>query len=299
MIGFLNGVLIEKTPDSVILDVAGVGYELTVPASSFCAMPRLGEASLLYVHTHVREDAIRLFGFATLFDRKVFESLISVSNVGPKLALSLLAPLDGEALCEVIVQGRLALLCNIPGVGQKTAERLILELKPKLTKLLQSRDIYSTKTASEHSRSKAGKSGAEAKTDGHLFDSWEDAEGNGGGTPSGRDRTNGANGAGALGAGDLASGGEGYVVGGLSKNQRAERDLRLKREAIAQRHQSIEDLKSALLNIGYKEKQIIAALQTLHLQTEQGILEPIAFETEFRKVLRTLSGHLIKETEAN
>jgi holliday junction DNA helicase RuvA len=264
MIGFLNGVLIEKTPDSVILDVAGVGYELTVPASSFCAMPKLGEPALLYVHTHVREDAIRLFGFASLFDRKVFESLIAVSNVGPKVAMSLLAPLDGVSLCEVIAESKLAILCNIPGVGSKTAERLLLELKPKLTKLLQTRDVYLAKTATEHVKK------SEVNKDPGLFDGWNDEPAD----P------------------------QGFRAGAESKVNKAEAQIRQKMASRAQRSQTLEDLKSALLNIGYKDKQIFAALRDVQVATDQGALEAIDFEVEFRKILKSLSGHLVKETES-
>ena len=129
MIGYLRGRLTEKTPDSVIVDVNGVGYEVSVPLSNICILPLVGHESALFIHTHVREDSIRLFGFASLLDRKVFETLIGVTGVGPKLALQLLGPLSGQDLCEAISAGRLAVLTSIPGVGAKTAERLVLELK--------------------------------------------------------------------------------------------------------------------------------------------------------------------------
>lgn len=135
MIGFLQGILLEKTLDSVLIDVSGVGYEVFVPMSSFCAIAPVGQKTRLYIYTYVREDAIRLFGFSSLFDRKIFDTLLAVSSVGPKLALALMGSLNGKELCEVVVQNRVDVLKSIPGVGQKTAERLILELKSKYEKL--------------------------------------------------------------------------------------------------------------------------------------------------------------------
>jgi len=138
MIGFLQGILLEKTLDSVLIDVSGVGYEVFVPMSSFCAIAPVGQKTRLYIYTYVREDAIRLFGFASLFDRKIFDTLLAVSSVGPKLALALMGSLSGKELCEVVIQNRVDVLKSIPGVGQKTAERLILELKSKYEKLCAS-----------------------------------------------------------------------------------------------------------------------------------------------------------------
>lgn len=135
MIGFLRGVLLEKKVSHVILDVHGVGYVIEMPASSLCQIPREQEETCLYIMTYVREDCIRLFGFAKRVDRAVFETLISVSGVGPKVALALLGPYEGEELLHIITQGQTSQLLATPGVGGKTAERIILELKEKLKKL--------------------------------------------------------------------------------------------------------------------------------------------------------------------
>jgi holliday junction DNA helicase RuvA len=263
MLGYVRGHLIEKTPDTVILDVGGVGYELTVPASTYCALPSMGALTHVYVHTHVREDAIRLFGFATLFDRKVFESCISVSGIGPKVALTLLASWTGEQLCRVFAESRLALLCNVPGVGQKTAERLLLELKPKLTKLLQNKDAYVSQAGGI----------LEAKPSEGLFE------------------------AGAV-DGEWGPVGSGYVTGAARKGQGGA----VKEAVLAAKEldlRVLEDLRSALSNIGYKEKQVNSVLKDLEDGIVSGRAARLDFDVEFRKILRTFSGHLVKESEAS
>lgn len=135
MIGHLRGVLLEKHPNQVIVDVQGVGYEVTIPISTYTSLP--GEASevRLRIYTHVREDAIALFGFLTPDEKTLFEKLIGVSGVGPKLAITVLSGLPVGELVTAIRGGQLAHLTRIPGVGKKTAERLVLELKDKLDML--------------------------------------------------------------------------------------------------------------------------------------------------------------------
>lgn len=219
VIGFLKGTIAEKTPDSIILNVSGVGYEVHVPLSSICALPTQGSEASLYIHTYVREDAIRLFGFSSLFDRKVFEALISVSSVGPKLALALLGPLDGESLCQVILSANVALLTTIPGVGAKTAERLVLELKTKIQKLVLRQSANSTISTLN-------------KETGSLF--------------SGK-------------------------MGG---------------------RQVIEDLRSALLNLGYKDKQINQELTSVETKWKDG--EEIVLEATLKHILKNLSGHVFQ-----
>jgi Holliday junction DNA helicase RuvA len=140
MIGFLRGILIEKSAEKIIINISGIGYEIEVPATTLCQLPSLYQDAQVHILTHVREDSIRLFGFATSFDKKVFMELINVSGVGPKAALALLSTTDGANLCEIIVSGQIAKLTAIPGVGTKTAERLILELKTKMQKLLARRN---------------------------------------------------------------------------------------------------------------------------------------------------------------
>ncbi|MGH9466012.1 MAG: Holliday junction branch migration protein RuvA [Terriglobales bacterium] len=132
MIAFLHGVVRERQPSRVVLDVHGVGYELQVPVGTFSQLPPANAEASLHVYTHVREDAIQLFGFATTPEKLVFEKLITVNGVGPKLALSILSGLAPEALAAALQAGDHALLTAIPGVGRKTAERLVLELRDKL-----------------------------------------------------------------------------------------------------------------------------------------------------------------------
>jgi Holliday junction DNA helicase RuvA len=130
MIGRLAGVLVECTPGAVLLDVGGVGYRLQIPLSTFYRIATAsGAGTVLHVHTHVREDALSLFGFATPDELETFQRLISVSGVGPKLALAVLSGIDGEGLRAAVTVGDRAKLERIPGVGRKTAERILLELK--------------------------------------------------------------------------------------------------------------------------------------------------------------------------
>jgi Holliday junction DNA helicase RuvA len=155
MIGFLRGKVLFKTAERVVLDVSGVGYEIEVPASSLCELPGIGCETAIYIYTHVREDAIRLFGFANPTDKSVFDALISVSGIGPKSALALLGATTGSELISLISHGHVARLTAIPGIGSKTAERLILELKTKLPKLLCAKEesLFTSKTpplASSH-----------------------------------------------------------------------------------------------------------------------------------------------------
>ncbi len=133
MIGRLTGRVVHEEPDTVVLDVQGVGYEITVPLGTLGRAHKAGEGIItLVVHTHVREDALSLFGFASDADRIAFRTLIGISNVGPKTAITVLSVFPGEELAQVIGRGDTARLTAIPGVGKKTAERLVLELKDKL-----------------------------------------------------------------------------------------------------------------------------------------------------------------------
>ncbi len=132
MIAHLRGVLLEKHPNQAIVDVQGVGYDLTIPVSTFTSLPDAGGEVRLRVHTHVREDAIALFGFSTREEKLLFEKLISVSGIGPKLAVTVLSGLAALELVTAIRNGDLAILVRIPGIGKKTAERIVLELREKL-----------------------------------------------------------------------------------------------------------------------------------------------------------------------
>jgi Holliday junction DNA helicase RuvA len=132
MIARLSGTVLEKHAMRVVVDVSGVGYDVHVPLSSFAAIGEPGTRLTLHVHTHVREDALQLFGFASALEQLVFERLIAVSGIGPKLALAVLSGLAPGDLVQAIAGGDVARLTSIPGIGKKTAERIVLELKDKL-----------------------------------------------------------------------------------------------------------------------------------------------------------------------
>ena len=132
MIARLSGTVLEKHPMRVVIDVGGVGYDVHVPLSSFSAVGDPGSRLTLRVHTHVREDALVLYGFGSALEQLVFERLIAVSGIGPKLALSVLSGLAPEELVQAIASANVARLTSIPGIGRKTAERIVLELKDKL-----------------------------------------------------------------------------------------------------------------------------------------------------------------------
>ena len=134
MIAFLRGRVLEKHPNRVIVEVAGVGYDVAVPLSTFYTAGEPGAEIALRVHTHVREDQLALFGFATLLELKTFERLISISGIGPKLALSILSGIESRDLIAAIQRGDVIRLTRIPGVGKKTAERIVVELRDRLLK---------------------------------------------------------------------------------------------------------------------------------------------------------------------
>jgi Holliday junction DNA helicase RuvA len=132
MIAFLRGRLLEKRPNQVIVDVNGVGYSVNIPVSTFYQLPNRGAEAQLFVYTHVREDALALYGFLTEKEKALFEKLISVSGIGPRLAVTLLSGLDADELMSAIRRGDTQRLVRIPGVGRKTGERLIVELREKM-----------------------------------------------------------------------------------------------------------------------------------------------------------------------
>ncbi len=137
MIGHLRGTILEKHPNQVIVEATGVGYEIQIPISTYTSLPDAGAAVSLRIHTHVREDALLLFGFSTQEEKAVFERLISVSGIGPKLAITVLSGLPTADLVAAIRNGDVQQLVRIPGVGKKTAERIVLELKDKLLSIGQ------------------------------------------------------------------------------------------------------------------------------------------------------------------
>ena len=140
MIGYLQGNLLKATPERLLLDVQGVGYEVHVPLSTFYEIEKRGGASAagriaLFIHTHVREDEIALFGFWTEREKALFERLIAVSGIGPRLARVILSGMAPDDLLGAIAAGDVGRLSTIPGVGKKTAERMVLELKDKMREL--------------------------------------------------------------------------------------------------------------------------------------------------------------------
>jgi holliday junction DNA helicase RuvA len=133
MIGQLHGQLLSKKPNVLLLDVHGVGYEVFIPLTSFYELPDEGNEVTLKIYTHVREDALVLFGFRSQREKEFFLKLISISGIGPKLAITILSGAQVEELAQALVEGNLGRLTAIPGVGRKTAERLVLELKNQMS----------------------------------------------------------------------------------------------------------------------------------------------------------------------
>ncbi|MCI0447287.1 Holliday junction branch migration protein RuvA [bacterium] len=136
MIGYLKGILGEKKPNSLILDVNGVGYLVNIPVSTFLELPDEGSTLALFIYTHVREETLALYGFRTMREKVLFEKLISVSGIGPKVAISFLSGMSADELIPAIQNQDIGKLSTIPGVGRKTAERVSLELREKIPQLL-------------------------------------------------------------------------------------------------------------------------------------------------------------------
>lgn len=143
MIAQLTGELVQRSPEQIILNVGGVGYRLQIPLSTFYALPEDGKV-LLRVHTHVKEDAIQLFGFLSDAEKDLFALLISVSGVGPKLAITILSHIPADELAMALCQGDVTRMIAIPGIGKKSAERLILELQDKATRFAIEGSVPST-----------------------------------------------------------------------------------------------------------------------------------------------------------
>jgi Holliday junction DNA helicase RuvA len=132
MIAFLRGRIIDKQPNLIVIDVQGVGYEVHVPLSTYYDAGEAGAEAALRIHTHVREDALQLYGFLTQLEEQLFERLISISGIGPKLGIAVLSGIEPAELVSAIQRGDVTRLTGIPGVGKKTAERIVLELKDRL-----------------------------------------------------------------------------------------------------------------------------------------------------------------------
>ena len=135
MIGWLSGILRAKHPPGLLLDVGGVGYELEAPMGTFADLPAIGESVSLFTHLVVREDAQQLFGFSGEREREVFRALLKVNGVGAKVALAILSGMDGDTFARCVIDGDTSSLTRLPGIGKKTAERLILEMRDRLESL--------------------------------------------------------------------------------------------------------------------------------------------------------------------
>ncbi len=134
MIGYLRGSIVGKKIDRVILDVQGVGYEVVIASSAYSKIPENGNV-IFYIHTHVREDSLQLYGFLTAAEKELFQVLLTVSGVGPKGAMTVISETSPSELSQIVLTNNVQRLTGIPGIGKKTAERLILELKEKIQKL--------------------------------------------------------------------------------------------------------------------------------------------------------------------
>jgi len=132
MIGSLRGIVLARKPDNAIIDVNGVGYQVSLPLNVLADLPGEGKEVFLHIYTHVREDALQLFGFTSEDEKKIFMVLLGISGIGPKMALNILSGLSHEEFLNAIDTEDVAMLCRIPGLGKKTAQRLILELREKL-----------------------------------------------------------------------------------------------------------------------------------------------------------------------
>ncbi len=152
MIAHLSGSLVSKTTASIIIDNNGIGYEVLAPLSTFYSLPEKNEKVDLHIYTHVREDALILFGFMTLIEKETFRMLISVSGIGPKLAVNILSGIGPEDLLDAIAGKDTARLQSIPGIGKKTAERMALELKDKACKTKENLDLPPSRSLSDESR---------------------------------------------------------------------------------------------------------------------------------------------------
>lgn len=135
MIGRIRGIVVEKQPPEVLIEVAGVGYEIQIPMTSFYQLPQVGDEACVYTHFVVREDAQLLFGFADKNERAVFRELIKANGVGPKLALTILSGMSGQQFMHCVGNEDITALVKLPGVGKKTAERLVIEMRDRFKKL--------------------------------------------------------------------------------------------------------------------------------------------------------------------
>jgi Holliday junction DNA helicase RuvA len=141
MIAHIQGHLHFKSPEYLVIDVDGLGYQIQVPLTTFYDLPEVGNTVALHIHTHVREDTLQLYGFQTREEKAVFVSLMSVAGIGPRLAVNILSGITPTELAETVIQGNIARLTSIPGVGRKTAERMMVEMRDKLPTLALGQEV--------------------------------------------------------------------------------------------------------------------------------------------------------------
>lgn len=154
MIAFLTGTILEKTPSALIVEVNGVGYQIFIPLNTFYRLPEVKESVSLHIHTHVREDALQLYGFLSPLEKELFLLLLGISGVGPKVALGILSGMELTELVQALRDGNVDRLRAIPGVGPKTAGRLVLELREKVNALSPAGLQPPTSTGSESDKTK-------------------------------------------------------------------------------------------------------------------------------------------------
>lgn len=184
MIAHLRGRLLTKEPNRVVLETAGVGYDITISIPTFTGLPAPGGEIALHIHTHVREDALSLFGFSRLEEKRLFEKLLAVSGIGPKLAITILSGMSTEHLVAAIRANDLAVLTKVPGIGKKTAERMVVELRDKLEAFAAAQarsprspveeDVLSALLNLGYARPAAEKAVAQVSANGNAdsFDKW-------------------------------------------------------------------------------------------------------------------------------
>jgi len=148
MIASLRGILLSKRPDQLIIDVNGVGYSVIVPVSTLSSLPEENSEVFLFIYTHVREDILQLFGFRSEEDKRIFITLLGVSGIGPKIALNILSTIPADIFHSLVHNEDVDALCRVPGLGKKTAQRIILELREKLPAMKERKDMLYEDTLS-------------------------------------------------------------------------------------------------------------------------------------------------------
>jgi Holliday junction DNA helicase RuvA len=150
MIALITGILKRKGADYLIIDVSGIGYQVSVPLSTFCSIPEPGSEASLHIHTHLREDSLSLFGFLSQAEKDMFQMLLGVSGIGPKLALAVLSSLPVPELSGALLAADDSRLCKVPGIGRKTAARMVLELKDKVNAVMAEAPASCAAPAADH-----------------------------------------------------------------------------------------------------------------------------------------------------